>query len=162
MEPKLLSNETLIKRIEVGARVFIFTDKRLIVQAADGQDSRNSGFDNISRPVLTPQVFNDPIGPKFKLFSIAIWILFLIGYAIYVDDTSEGVANWIIAFFISALPAFLLGFILALVLKKKPNEVLLFQLLMKDGSMLVNEYYDTQTKTSLAEIEHLILERTLN
>lgn len=162
MEPKLLSNETLIKSIEVGARTFIFTDKRLIVQTTNGQDSRYSSFDNISRPVVTTEVLTDPTGPKFKLFSVAIWVVFLVFYGFYVDDTYDGMASVTIAFFISAPFAFLLGFVLTQILKKKPKEVLLFQLLMKDGTMLVNEYYDIETKASLTEVEYLIVEHTLN
>lgn len=162
MEPKLITNETLIKKIEAGPREFIFTDKRLIIQNTGGQDSRYSSYDNISRPVITTQEFTDPIGPKIKVFTPLIWIAFLIGDAVFSEDTNKAVANWLIMFVVSAPFAWLLGLVLALVLKKKSKEVLLFQLLMKDGTMLINEYYEIQVKNSLTEIEYSIVEHTLN
>lgn len=165
MEPKLLSNETFIKKIEAGPRDFIFTDKRLIVQNTDGQDSRYTGFDSISRPVLTPQTLSDPFVPEaMRLFGLSYFTLVVLFCLYYL--VTRGFMEMISAMFVGIfyfLPVGLvIGVVIALLTRKKAKEVVLFQLLMKDGTMLINEYYEPVTKNVLTEIEYSIVERTLN
>lgn len=168
MQPKLLTNETVIQKVEAGLRLFIFTNKRLIVQNVNDSESQYTTYDMISRPLLTAQVLTDEIGPKLKPLTILIALILVVVGTIWaaVSGGMDAVLAsmfllWLVGVPALALASVILAVIVALALKQKPKPVMLLQILMKDGTMFVNEYFESELTPQLRHLEHLLIESSL-
>lgn len=167
MQPKLLTNETIVQQVEVGLRLFVFTNKRLIVQNTNDSESRYTTYDMISRPSLTSQVLTDEIMPKIQPLVTLISLVYIVGACIWAFlQKGPGAFGGSLLYVLFITPAVAIGvvilaFIIAWALKKKPRHVMLFQILMKDGTLFVNEYFETELTSKLNHVEHLLIESSL-
>ena len=169
MQTDLLTDEIVHQQILAGPKWFVFTNKRLIIRGADGPYFSYIGYDMISRPVLTMETLSEDQWLSIKRYSFFSGLaLFVLG-SIYgvVTGGIDGLLAGTIILYLFGVPVLLVvslisGFILSKMMLPKPRQVALFQVLLRDGSALVNEWYELDSLSALRQVEFLIVDRTLS